>query len=50
MLATLLREVEAAAPCGVAQAWLLLVDGAGPLYLGRATTASGALLAAAEAL
>lgn len=32
VLATLLREVEAVAPCGVAQAWLLLVDGAGPLY------------------
>jgi hypothetical protein len=32
MLATLLRDVEAAAPCGVARAWLLLVDGNGPLF------------------
>jgi hypothetical protein len=32
MLATLLRDVEAPAPCGVARAWLLLVDGNGPLF------------------
>ena len=32
MLATLLRDVEAAAPCGVARAWVLLADGNGPLF------------------
>ncbi len=51
MLATLLREVEATAPCGVAQAWLLLVDGAGPLYFDSGDDCiRRAARAAAEAL
>lgn len=51
MLATLLRHVEAAAPCGVAQAWSLLTDGAGPLYFDSGDDCiRRAARAAAEAL